>query len=83
MADLFPRRVRQIFPGNKRTHFQNLHKDTRIPCRDMAFWDDWDLNCRDVGKLGVHCFHVPSGLNLNRWRKALEKYAEKKEEEGW
>ncbi|TFJ79931.1 hypothetical protein NSK_008738 [Nannochloropsis salina CCMP1776] len=83
MADLFPRHVRQIFPGSKRAHFQRLHEITGIPYREMAFWDDWDLNCRDVSRLGVYCCHVPSGLTLSRWEKALEGFARRKEEEGW
>jgi hypothetical protein len=37
----------------------------------------------DVSRLGVYCCHVPSGLTLSRWEKALEGFARRKEEEGW
>lgn len=37
-------------------------------CRDMVFFDDWDLNLRDVGRLGVKGVHTPSGaLTKTTW----------------
>lgn len=26
-----------------------------MPYEEMIFFDDWDQNCKDVGKLGVTC----------------------------
>lgn len=33
----------------------------------MIFFDDWDLNLRDVGRLGVKGVHTPSGAWNGVW----------------
>ncbi|KAK3086106.1 hypothetical protein FSP39_013654 [Pinctada imbricata] len=43
---------RQIYPGNKTTHFKRIHSDSGIDYKDMIFFDDEHRNIVDVGKLG-------------------------------
>lgn len=36
-------------------HFGEIRRNSQVPYEDMIFFDDWDQNCKDVGKLGVTC----------------------------
>ena len=36
-------------------HFGEIRRNSRVPYEEMIFFDDWDQNCKDVGKLGVTC----------------------------
>lgn len=38
---------------------------TKQSISDMLFHDDWELNLRDVGKLGVKGVHTPSGTYIS------------------
>jgi len=56
----------QIFPGSKRTHFENLHAQSGIPYSNMLFFDDARDgkfgNCVPVSSMGVLTVHCPGGL---------------------
>ncbi|MBW0506947.1 hypothetical protein O181_046662 [Austropuccinia psidii MF-1] len=52
----------QIYPGNKLTHFQTIHRDTGIEYHDMLFFDDEARN-KNVETLGVVMYLVNNGLN--------------------
>jgi magnesium-dependent phosphatase 1 len=69
----------EIFPGNKRKHFQNIKEQSGIDYKDMLFFDDARDgkfgNCEIVSELGVLSVHCPNGLDsLNVFTSALEKY---------
>ena len=71
----------QIFPGNKKEHFQNLKADSGIAYEDMLFFDDARDgrygNCVPVSNLGVLSCHCPNGIyEQNIWDNALLKYSE-------
>ncbi|CAM9859981.1 unnamed protein product, partial [Choristocarpus tenellus] len=51
MSDVFD--LVEVYPGSKIRHFGKLRKDTGVPYEDMIFFDDWDVNCMEVGTLGV------------------------------
>lgn len=55
---------KEIFPGCKITHFENLVKHTRIPLGEMLFFDDEERNIRDLTSVGVVCVLVDErGVN--------------------
>lgn len=52
----------QIFPGDKKTHFQRIQKASGVPFEEMLFFDDERRN-RNVESLGVVFWEVPSGVS--------------------
>ena len=75
MYDIFPLRYQQIYPGCKKTHFRTLHTESgNIPYNEMIFFDDWDLNVREVGQLGVIGVYNPHGLTEAKFQEGLNKY---------
>ena len=69
----------EIFPGDKKTHFQNLQRDSGIAFEDMLFFDDARDgrygNCEPVSAMGVLSVHCPNGLYENSvWETALQRY---------
>ena len=65
----------QIYPGNKTTHFERIHRDSGIEYEDMLFFDDETRN-KNVEVLGVTMQLVRDGVTINEfdngvrsWRK--------------
>ncbi|KAI6141606.1 magnesium-dependent phosphatase-1 [Pisolithus tinctorius] len=67
----------EIYPTDKKVHFEALHKKTGLPYSEMLFFDDERRN-RNVEKLGVTFILVPEGRGvdnklfekgLDEWRK--------------
>lgn len=65
----------QIYPGNKTTHFERIHRDTGIEFEDMLFFDDESRN-KNVESLGVVMQLVKDGVTrdeidsgVRSWRK--------------
>ena len=54
----------QIFPGDKKRHFEKLQKQTKVNYEDMLFFDDEERN-RNVEQLGVTMFLVRDGVTRN------------------
>jgi len=54
---------KEIYPGSKIQHFQQLKNTTGISFSDMVFFDDEMRNIREVGDLGVHTVYVEDGIN--------------------
>lgn len=68
----------QIFKANKQTHFARLKAQfPDISYDEMIFFDNEEGNIRNVEKIGVHCVHCPTGINMALWSQTLERYAEK------
>ena len=63
--EFFP--YQEIFPGDKKRHFTNLHSNTNIPYNQMLFFDDNRDgkygNCVPVSELGVLSVHCPNGID--------------------
>eukprot|EP00192_Tetraselmis_astigmatica_P014565 CAMPEP_0117657336 /NCGR_PEP_ID=MMETSP0804-20121206/5276_1 /TAXON_ID=1074897 /ORGANISM="Tetraselmis astigmatica, Strain CCMP880" /LENGTH=161 /DNA_ID=CAMNT_0005463783 /DNA_START=61 /DNA_END=543 /DNA_ORIENTATION=+ len=57
----------QIYPGNKKKHFNLIHSESGIPFEDMVFFDNEMRNCRDVAELGVICVYTPDGMTEEVW----------------
>jgi magnesium-dependent phosphatase 1 len=71
----------EIFPGNKRTHFQNLQRASGVAYSDMLFFDDARDgkfgNCETVSEMGVLSVHCPNGIDtVEVFTTALERYKE-------
>lgn len=65
----------QIYPGNKTTHFERIHRDSGIEYEEMLFFDDESRN-KNVEVLGVTMKLVPRGVSrdvidegVRAWRK--------------
>ncbi|XP_050999098.1 magnesium-dependent phosphatase 1 isoform X1 [Acomys russatus] len=66
---------REIYPGNKVTHFERLHHKTGVPFSQMVFFDDERRNITDVARLGVTCIHTRNGMSLQMLAQGLETFA--------
>ncbi|KAF1977540.1 magnesium-dependent phosphatase-1 [Bimuria novae-zelandiae CBS 107.79] len=69
----------QIYPGNKQTHFERIHRDTGIAYDEVLFFDDESRN-KNVEVLGVVMQLVRDGVTINEidagvrsWRKRHNK----------
>lgn len=69
----------QIYPGDKRTHFNKLRKETGIEFEEMLFFDDESRN-KNVETLGVVMWLVRDGVSRQEidagvisWRKRNKK----------
>ncbi|KAI4207714.1 MAG: hypothetical protein LQ349_009823 [Xanthoria aureola] len=65
----------QIFPGDKKTHFARIQKQSGVAYDEMLFFDDERRN-RNVEGLGVVFWEVPSGVTraevdrgVREWRR--------------
>lgn len=54
----------QIYPGNKTTHFERIHRDSGIEYVEMLFFDDESRN-KNVEVLGVTMWLVRDGVTRN------------------
>ncbi|CAB1096927.1 unnamed protein product [Ectocarpus sp. CCAP 1310/34] len=69
----------EIYSGSKVRHFGEIRRNSKVPYEEMIFFDDWDQNCKDVGKLGVTCVECRRGLIREVWTRGLAKFAAAKE----
>lgn len=66
---------KEIFPGCKVSHFNNLTASSKIPLEQMLFFDDEERNIRDLTAHGVVCVLVDdSGVNRSTLRDGLLKF---------
>jgi len=68
----------QIYPGDKRIHFERIQKKTGVAYSDMLFFDDEQPNITAVSKLGVTCVLVKNGMNLQLLEEGLKRFAKNK-----
>lgn len=69
-------RYKEIYPGTKTVHFNNLRAKTGIRFEHMIFFDDDKRNVRDVSRLGVAVSQVPQdGLTFNVLNEGLLNFA--------
>ncbi|KAL7538269.1 hypothetical protein ACHAXR_009527 [Thalassiosira sp. AJA248-18] len=69
----------EIFPGDKKQHFNKLKRSSGIDYKDMIFFDDARDgrfgNCEPVSQLGVLSVHCPNGIyEESIWTNALQHY---------
>ncbi|CEH17217.1 Magnesium-dependent phosphatase [Ceraceosorus bombacis] len=69
----------EIYPGSKITHFNRIHKDSRVPYEDMIFFDDERRNSEVERKLGVHFVEISnSGLDLETFENGVRGWRAKR-----
>ncbi|KAG5883830.1 hypothetical protein JTB14_033751 [Gonioctena quinquepunctata] len=56
-------RHKEIFPGGKVTHFNNIKSQSGVEFDDMIFFDDEQRNIRDISELGVVSILVKDGVS--------------------
>mmetsp|Transcript_9415 Transcript_9415/g.14469 ORF Transcript_9415/g.14469 Transcript_9415/m.14469 type:complete len:408 (+) Transcript_9415:248-1471(+) len=71
----------EIFPGDKKAHFQSLQQKSGIPYNEMLFFDDNRDgrygNCVPVSELGVLSVHCPGGIHTEDvFHTGVNKFAE-------
>eukprot|EP00980_Cylindrotheca_fusiformis_P007395 scaffold1525_cov142-Cylindrotheca_fusiformis.AAC.195 len=69
----------EIFPGDKKQHFQKMQQASGFQFEDMLFFDDARDgkygNCEPVSEMGVLAVHCPNGLHdENVFTTALDQY---------
>ncbi|XP_076756101.1 magnesium-dependent phosphatase 1 isoform X1 [Xylocopa sonorina] len=67
-------KYKEIYPGCKVTHFSKIQKASGIDYKNMIFFDDEHRNIVDVGKLGVTCIFVQSGVTRALVENALKNF---------
>ncbi|EFX76478.1 hypothetical protein DAPPUDRAFT_55201 [Daphnia pulex] len=66
---------KEIYPGCKTTHFENLCKHTHIPLSEMLFFDDEERNIKDLTAAGVvSCLVDDRGVTRKAVRDGLLKF---------
>jgi magnesium-dependent phosphatase 1 len=65
---------KEIYPNSKVVHIGAIQKKTGMSFNDMFFFDDESRNIEDVEPLGVNCYFVENGINMQLINIALKKY---------
>ena len=66
----------EIYPGDKKTHFNRLHKSTGHAFEEMLFFDDESRN-KNVETLGVVMKLVTAGVSRGVIDEGVRKWREK------
>ncbi|KAK5174258.1 uncharacterized protein LTR77_001338 [Saxophila tyrrhenica] len=66
----------EAYPGSKTSHFQKIHKASKVPYEEMLFFDDESRN-RDVEKLGVTMQLVRDGVTVAEMDKGVKLWRER------
>jgi magnesium-dependent phosphatase 1 len=64
----------EIYPGSKIVHLNEIGRNSGFRYKEMFFFDDEHRNINDVKSLGVNCYFVENGINMEIINEALEKY---------
>lgn len=69
-------KFKEIYPGSKIDHFKKLNQKSKIPLKEMLFFDNEERNVIDVEPLGVTCVLVDSetGVKVDTLREGVEKW---------
>ncbi|XP_038978153.1 magnesium-dependent phosphatase 1-like [Phoenix dactylifera] len=69
--------AQEIFSSwtHKTEHFQRIHRRTGVTFKSMLFFDDEGRNIEAVSKMGVTSILVDNGVNLEKLRSGLRKFA--------
>ncbi|KOC67394.1 Magnesium-dependent phosphatase 1 [Habropoda laboriosa] len=67
-------KYKEIYPGSKLTHFSKIQAASGVDYKNMIFFDDEQRNIADVGRLGVTCIFVQSGVTVALVENALKNF---------
>ena len=65
---------KEIYPGDKKTHFRRFHEKSKVDLEHMIFFDNERRNCTSVSQLGVQCVYTPDGMTYAAWVRGLERF---------
>lgn len=67
---------KEIYPGNKKTHFSRIRGASGVEYSEMLFFDDEPRNIRDLTQVGVVSILVPkTGVNKKLLKDGLAQFA--------
>ena len=67
----------EIYPGDKRTHFQKIQAQSKLPYEEMLFFDDEPRN-RNVEELGVKMHLVRDGVSWSSFDAGIKAWRSRK-----
>jgi magnesium-dependent phosphatase 1 len=67
----------EIYPGDKRRHFEKLQKKSDVDYKDMLFFDDEARN-RNVETLGVTMWLIRDGVSRPEFDKGVEEWRKRR-----
>ncbi|RWS16153.1 magnesium-dependent phosphatase 1-like protein [Dinothrombium tinctorium] len=73
--------VSEIYPGSKITHFNEMHRKTKIPFSKMLFFDDEHRNIKDLTAKGVVSILVENCVDLQVVKSGINQFAKKRTQE--
>jgi len=65
---------KEIYPGDKKTHFKRIQKSSGISFNRMLFFDNEYRNVKSVSSLGVLSVHTPYGLTRKKLIEGINLY---------
>jgi len=65
---------KEIFPGSKVTHFNNIKKNSSRHFDEMIFFDDESRNISDINRIGVVSVLVRNGVSKDVVQKGIQQY---------
>ncbi|XP_050312106.1 magnesium-dependent phosphatase 1-like isoform X2 [Anthonomus grandis grandis] len=68
---------KEIFPGSKVTHFNNIKKQSKYQFENMLFFDDESRNIYDLERLGVVSVLVKHGVTQQVVDEGIQKFIKK------
>uniref|UniRef100_A0A1B6DN34 Magnesium-dependent phosphatase 1 n=1 Tax=Clastoptera arizonana TaxID=38151 RepID=A0A1B6DN34_9HEMI len=71
-------KYREIYPGNKTSHFSRFQSLSNIKYEDMLFFDDEMRNIHDISRLGVTCILVENGTSMSVLKEGLTNFCTNK-----
>ncbi|XP_064640604.1 magnesium-dependent phosphatase 1-like isoform X2 [Lineus longissimus] len=67
-------KYKEIYPGNKKTHFKRFSEASGLPYKDMLFFDDEMRNIRDINGIGATAFYVHGGMTHAELKAGLKQF---------
>uniref|UniRef100_A0A1B6LNV1 Magnesium-dependent phosphatase-1 n=1 Tax=Graphocephala atropunctata TaxID=36148 RepID=A0A1B6LNV1_9HEMI len=69
---------KEIYPGEKTTHFQRIKKDSNVQYEDMLFFDDEKRNIVTISKINVVCFYLRGDMTMRILQEGLALFDQKR-----
>ncbi|XP_066261815.1 magnesium-dependent phosphatase 1-like [Euwallacea similis] len=71
-------KYKEIFPGCKVTHFNNIKKHSKREYDEMLFFDDESRNIRDLNQVGVVSILVRNGVTMHVVEQGIKNYVKQR-----
>lgn len=75
--DLWSRfEIREIYPGSKVDHFQQIATSSGLPFSEMLFFDDEERNITEVSQLGVCSILATRGVDRETYQQGITRFSD-------